>query len=64
MAYPLLSTYRLQLRGDSFTFADAEKLIDYLASEAAQIDDPEAITFLSTPIAQPRDCRFRHVGSR
>ncbi|WP_220466522.1 hypothetical protein, partial [Pseudomonas juntendi] len=22
------------------------------------------ITFLSTPIAQPRDCRFRHVGSR
>ena len=30
MAYPVLSTYRLQLRGDSFTFADAEKLIDYL----------------------------------
>lgn len=31
MAYPVLSTYRLQLRGasagDAFTFADAEKLI-------------------------------------
>ena len=30
MAYPVLSTYRLQLRGasagDAFTFADAEKL--------------------------------------
>jgi (1->4)-alpha-D-glucan 1-alpha-D-glucosylmutase len=35
MAFPVLSTYRLQLRGESsgfaFTFADAEKLIDYLA---------------------------------
>ncbi len=34
MAYPVLSTYRLQLRGasagDAFTFADAEKLIPYL----------------------------------
>ncbi len=30
MAYPVLSTYRLQLRGDGFTFADAEKLLDYL----------------------------------
>src|SRR6201992_3896757 len=34
MALPVLSTYRLQLRGESsgfaFTFADAEKLIDYL----------------------------------
>jgi (1->4)-alpha-D-glucan 1-alpha-D-glucosylmutase len=34
MAYPVLSTYRLQLRGasagDAFTFADAEKLLDYL----------------------------------
>lgn len=34
MAYPVLSTYRLQLRGasagDAFTFADAEKLVDYL----------------------------------
>jgi (1->4)-alpha-D-glucan 1-alpha-D-glucosylmutase len=34
MALPILSTYRLQLRGESsgfaFTFADAEKLIDYL----------------------------------
>ncbi|MHA3022070.1 malto-oligosyltrehalose synthase [Mycobacterium sp. BMJ-28] len=28
---PVLSTYRLQLRGDSFTFADAENLLDYLA---------------------------------
>ncbi|MGV0653939.1 malto-oligosyltrehalose synthase [Mycolicibacterium thermoresistibile] len=27
---PLLSTYRLQLRGDCFTFADAEDLLDYL----------------------------------
>jgi (1->4)-alpha-D-glucan 1-alpha-D-glucosylmutase len=27
----VLSTYRLQLRGDSFTFADAEKLLDYLS---------------------------------
>ncbi|AKK27586.1 malto-oligosyltrehalose synthase [Mycobacterium sp. EPa45] len=34
MAYPVLSTYRLQLRGasagDAFTFADAEKLLEYL----------------------------------
>lgn len=34
MASPVLSTYRLQLRGpsagDAFTFADAEKLLDYL----------------------------------
>jgi (1->4)-alpha-D-glucan 1-alpha-D-glucosylmutase len=34
MAYPVLSTYRLQLRGasagDAFTFEDAEKLLDYL----------------------------------
>ncbi|MGV0836986.1 malto-oligosyltrehalose synthase [Mycolicibacterium thermoresistibile] len=27
---PLLSTYRLQMRGDCFTFADAENLLDYL----------------------------------
>jgi (1->4)-alpha-D-glucan 1-alpha-D-glucosylmutase len=35
MAFPVLSTYRLQLRGASsgfgFTFADAENLVDYLA---------------------------------
>jgi (1->4)-alpha-D-glucan 1-alpha-D-glucosylmutase len=35
MAFPILSTYRLQLRGESsgfaFTFADAEHLLDYLA---------------------------------
>jgi (1->4)-alpha-D-glucan 1-alpha-D-glucosylmutase len=34
MAFPVLSTYRLQLRGASsgfgFTFADAERLLDYL----------------------------------
>jgi (1->4)-alpha-D-glucan 1-alpha-D-glucosylmutase len=34
MAFPVLSTYRLQLRGKSsgfgFTFADAENLLDYL----------------------------------
>ncbi len=30
MAYPVVSTYRLQMRGDAFTFADAEKLLDYL----------------------------------
>src|ERR1700722_3464649 len=34
MAFPVLSTYRLQLRGESsgfgFTFADAESLLDYL----------------------------------
>ncbi|MCI4676026.1 malto-oligosyltrehalose synthase [Candidatus Mycolicibacterium alkanivorans] len=29
MAFPVLATYRLQLR-DGFTFADAEKLVDYL----------------------------------
>ncbi|CDO08617.1 maltooligosyl trehalose synthase [Mycolicibacterium cosmeticum] len=28
---PVLATYRLQLRADSFTFADAEGLLDYLA---------------------------------
>ncbi len=27
---PVLSTYRLQLRGDAFTFADAEQIVDYL----------------------------------
>ena len=34
MAFPVLATYRLQLRGASsgfgFTFADAENLLDYL----------------------------------
>lgn len=28
----ILSTYRLQMRGDCFTFADAENLLDYLAA--------------------------------
>ncbi len=27
---PVVSTYRLQLQGDAFTFADAENLLDYL----------------------------------
>ncbi|SEH80837.1 maltooligosyl trehalose synthase [Mycolicibacterium rutilum] len=27
-----LSTYRLQMRGDAFTFADAQKLLDYFAA--------------------------------
>ncbi|HUB56449.1 MAG TPA: malto-oligosyltrehalose synthase [Mycobacterium sp.] len=35
MPFPVLSTYRLQLRGESsgfgFTFADAENILDYLA---------------------------------
>src|SRR6187399_1352398 len=31
MAFPVLSTYRLQMRGDGFTFADAEDLLPYLA---------------------------------
>jgi (1->4)-alpha-D-glucan 1-alpha-D-glucosylmutase len=30
MARPVVSTYRLQMRGDRFTFADAENLLDYL----------------------------------
>src|SRR3954468_8972799 len=30
MAFPFLSTYRLQMRGDGFTFADAENLLPYL----------------------------------
>lgn len=30
MPVPVLSTYRLQMRGDCFTFADAEKLLPYL----------------------------------
>jgi (1->4)-alpha-D-glucan 1-alpha-D-glucosylmutase len=30
MAFPVLSTYRLQMRGDCLTFADAENLLDYL----------------------------------
>ncbi|OBI84287.1 malto-oligosyltrehalose synthase [Mycobacterium sp. E740] len=29
---PLTSTYRLQMRGDAFTFADAEQLLDYFAA--------------------------------
>ncbi|WP_156687076.1 malto-oligosyltrehalose synthase [Mycobacterium sp. Marseille-P9652] len=36
MALPILSTYRLQLRGEAsgfaFTFADAEKMLDYLGT--------------------------------
>ncbi len=32
MPGPVLSTYRLQLRGDAFTFADAEDMLDYLAA--------------------------------
>ena len=32
MPGPVLSTYRLQLRGDAFTFADAEDILDYLAA--------------------------------
>lgn len=31
-AMPVSSTYRLQMRGDAFTFADAEKLLDYFSS--------------------------------
>lgn len=30
MSFRVLSTYRLQMRGDVFTFGDAEKLLDYL----------------------------------
>jgi len=30
VARPVVSTYRLQMRGDRFTFADAENLLDYL----------------------------------
>lgn len=30
MTSPVVSTYRLQMRGDAFTFADAEALVDYL----------------------------------
>ena len=30
LARPVLSTYRLQMRGDCFTFADAENLLPYL----------------------------------
>ena len=30
MASAVLSTYRLQMRGDCFTFADAEELLPYL----------------------------------
>lgn len=29
---PVLSTYRLQMRGDAFTFADAENLLDYFSA--------------------------------
>ncbi len=31
-AMPVSSTYRLQMRGDAFTFADAEKLLDYFSA--------------------------------
>src|SRR3954447_4012371 len=30
MGFPVLSTYRLQMRGDGLTFADAEDLLPYL----------------------------------
>src|SRR6476660_1285385 len=32
MAFGVLSTYRLQMRGDCFTFDDALKVLDYLAA--------------------------------
>src|SRR5262245_66103301 len=32
MAFPVLSTYRLQMRGDCFTFDDALAVVDYLAA--------------------------------
>ena len=32
MAFPVLSTYRLQMRADAFTFADALDVLDYLAA--------------------------------
>ena len=32
MAFPVLSTYRLQMRGDAFTFSDALDVLDYLAA--------------------------------
>jgi hypothetical protein len=47
-----------------YVWVRSKKLIDFFAGEAAQIDDPEDTTFISTPFAQPRDCRFRHVGTR
>ena len=31
MPHPVLSTYRLQLSGPGFAFADAENIVDYLA---------------------------------
>jgi (1->4)-alpha-D-glucan 1-alpha-D-glucosylmutase len=31
MPFPVVSTYRLQMRGDAFTFADAEAVVPYLA---------------------------------
>src|SRR5690242_7118319 len=30
MPFPVVSTYRLQMRGDAFTFADAEAVLPYL----------------------------------
>ncbi len=32
MAFGVLSAYRLQMRGDCFTFDDALKVLDYLAA--------------------------------
>ncbi len=47
-----------------YVWVRSKKLIEYLMDEAMQSDDPDGITLLSTPIAQPRDSRFKHVGSR
>lgn len=52
MAFPVLSSYRLQLRGSSsgfaFTFADAEKLLDYL-------DDLGVSHLYLSPILSPTE---------
>ena len=40
--HPVLATYRLQMTGDAFTFADAEKIVDYLGDPRRQPPLPVA----------------------
>ncbi|MDT5160448.1 MAG: (1-_4)-alpha-D-glucan 1-alpha-D-glucosylmutase, partial [Mycobacterium sp.] len=49
MAFPVLSTYRLQMRGDCFTFADALAALDYL-------DDLGVSHLYLSPILTAAEC--------
>lgn len=47
-----------------YVWARSKKLIEYLMGKAMQSDHPDAITLLSAPVTQPRNSRYRSVGTR